>query len=166
MDVGKERNILEYQPLTSQYDADVADLIRVSLKANHLDIPGTVYFDEGLDHLSEYYSDPHRAYYVLLERDSVIGCIGLAEFQYFGDDCCELQKLYVSSTYQGRGLGYKLVRFIESKAREMGYRKIYLETHTNLQTAIQLYEVCGYQQIQRPESVVHSTMNRFYLKEL
>ena len=157
---------MKYQPLTSKYDSDVADLIRVNLKANHLDIPGTVFFDEGLDHLSEYYSSPQRAYYVLLENDSVIGCIGLAEYQFFGADCCELQKLYVDSAFQGRGLGYSLVRFLEDRAREMGYRKIYLETHTNLQTAIQLYEVCGYQQIERPESVAHSTMNRFYLKEL
>ena len=157
---------MRYQPLTSKYDADVADLIRVNLKANHLDIPGTVYFDDGLDHLSEYYSHPDRTYYVLLENDSVIGCIGLAEYPYFGNDCCELQKLYVNAAYQGQGLGYNLVRFIENKAREMGYRKMYLETHTNLQTAIQLYEACGYQQIERPESVAHSTMNRFYLKEL
>lgn len=157
---------MEYQLLTSKHDADVAALIRVNLKANHLDIPGTVYYDQGLDHLSEYYADPRRAYYVLIESDSVIGCIGLAEYPFFGEDCCELQKLYVDSTYQGRGLGYKLVRFIENKAREMDYRKMYLETHTNLQTAIQLYEVCGYQQIKRPGSVAHSTMNRFYLKEL
>ena len=96
----------------------------------------------------------------------MIGCVGLAEYPYFGNDCCELQKLYVDTAFQGRGLGYKLVRFIENKASEMGYRKMYLETHINLQTAIQLYEACGYQQIERPESVAHSTMNRFYLKEL
>ena len=157
---------MEYQPLTPQHDADVAALIRANLKANDLDIPGTVYFDEGLDHLSEYYSHPLRTFYILLENGSLIGCIGLAEYQYFGDDCCELQKLYVDSAYQGQGLGYNLVKFIEERACEMGYHNIYLETHTNLQTAIQLYEVCGYQQIERPESVAHSTMNRFYLKEL
>ena len=45
-------------------------------------------------------------------------------------------------------------------------RKIYLETHTNLEAAIQIYEKCVYKQIAKPESVVHGTMNRFYLKEL
>ena len=52
----------------------------------------------------------------------MIGSVGLAEYPYFGNDCCELQKLYVDTAFQGRGLGYKLVRFIENKAREMGYR--------------------------------------------
>ena len=50
------RETMEWKPLTSQYDPALADLIRASLKENHLDIPGTVYFDEGLDHLSRYYS--------------------------------------------------------------------------------------------------------------
>ena len=48
----------------------------------------------------------------------------------------------------------------------MGYRRIYLETHTNLEAAMHEYERSGYRRIERPASVVHSTMDRFYLKEL
>lgn len=44
-----------------KYDAALADLIRTNLKAYHLDIPGTVYFDEGPDHLSEFYDYAGRA---------------------------------------------------------------------------------------------------------
>ncbi len=53
---------MEYKFLTPQYDADLVGVIRSSLKAHQLDIPGTVYFDEGLDHLSGYYDDPGRAF--------------------------------------------------------------------------------------------------------
>lgn len=53
---------MEYKPLTPQYEAALARLIRSSLKAHKLDIPGTVYFDKSLDHLSGYYDDPGRAY--------------------------------------------------------------------------------------------------------
>ena len=49
---------MNYAPLTQEYDAAVADLIRTNLKAHDLDIPGTVYFDEGLDHLSDFYCQP------------------------------------------------------------------------------------------------------------
>ena len=55
---------------------------------------------------------------------------------------------------------------VESAARELGYKRIYLETHNNLKAAIHLYEKCGYKEIERPAAVVHSTMNRFFLKEL
>ena len=32
--------------------------------------------------------------------------------------------------------------------------------------AVHLYEKCGYKEIERPAAVVHSTMNRFFLREL
>ncbi|MBR3106728.1 MAG: GNAT family N-acetyltransferase [Clostridia bacterium] len=157
---------LDYRPLSPRDDAAVAQLIRSSLKANRLDIPGTAYYDECLDHLSEYYrAEPRRDYYVLLEDGAVIGGVGLAAFDAF-PDCCELQKLYLAESARGRGLGYDMTLYIENRAREMGFRQIYLETHTNLQQAIRLYEKCGYQEIERPACVVHSTMNKFYLKEL
>lgn len=157
------RETIKYEPLTSQYDPVLAELIRTSLKAHRLDIPGTVYFDEGLDHLSRFYALDGRAYYVLLRNDEFIGGIGLAEFD---GDCCELQKLYLADAARGQGLGYGMIAYIEERAREMGYRRMYLETHSNLQTAVHIYEKMGYQEIARPEKVVHSTMDKFYLKKL
>ena len=59
-----------------------------------------------------------------------------------------------------------MIRFIEERARALGYRQMYLETHTNLQAAIHEYERSGYRQIPRPAAVVHTTMDRFYIKEL
>ena len=54
---------------------------------------------------------------------------------------------------------------VESAAEELGYKRMYLETHNNLKAAIHPYEKCGYKEIERPETVVHSTMNRFFLME-
>ena len=156
---------MEYKLLVPAYDAAVAALIRTNLRAHHLDIPGTAYFDDTLDHLSAFYSQDGRAYYVLLREGTVIGGVGFAQFEGF-PDCCELQKLYLADAAKGSGLGYRLVRFLEDRARERGYRRIYLETHTHLQAAIHIYAKLGYEEIERPASVVHSTMNRFYLKEL
>ena len=153
----------ELRPLTPEYDAAIAALIRGNLRSYHLDIPGTAYYDEALDRLSEYYRRPGRAYFVLLQDGAAVGGIGLAEFR---GDCCELQKLYLADAVKGRGLGYALIRRVEAEARALGYRSIYLETHTNLAAAIHVYERCGYRQIPRPAGVVHSTMNRFFQKQL
>ena len=43
---------------------------------------------------------------------------------------------------------------------------MYLETHTNLEAAIHLYEKAGFTEIEKPQSVVHTTMDRFFIKEL
>lgn len=159
---------MKFKELTSDYDQALADLIRVNLKKYSLDIPGTVYFDDNLNHLSDFYTADHdrRFYYIVTdESDRLIGGIGLAEFE-FVDDCCELQKLYLADEVKGAGLSYRLIDMIEDKARELGYKRMYLETHDNLAAAIHVYEKCGYKEIEKPESIVHATMNRFFIKEL
>ena len=159
---------MKYSEITGRNDAALAKIIRDNLKAHGLDLPGTVYFDDNLDHLSDFYLDKNHKcfYYVLLDDDdNVIGGIGLAEFEFF-EDCAELQKLYLADDVKGSGIGYKLVELIENKAREYGYKRLYLETHTNLAAAIHIYEKCGFKLIEKPASVVHATMNRFYIKDL
>lgn len=156
---------MDFVPIEPHQDAAMAAIVRAALKAHGLDIPGTAYFDEALDHLSVYYDRPGRAYYVLLEDGAVTGGVGLAQFEGL-PGCCELQKLYLSPAARGRGLGYRMIRFIEERARALGYRQMYLETHTNLQAAIHEYERSGYRQIPRPAAVIHTTMDRFYIKEL
>ena len=155
----------EWKPITPEHDAAMARIVRDALKAHGLDIPGTAYFDASLERLSAYYDRPGRCYHVLLPDGTVIGGIGAAEFAGL-PNCCELQKLYLDQSARGRGLGYGMIRHIEEAARAMGYGQIYLETHTNLSAAIHEYERSGYRQIDRPPTVVHTTMNRFYLKEL
>lgn len=159
---------INYRKLLPRDNTAMAELIRYNLKANGLDIPGTVYFDEIIWHLTDFYDEKpeQRAYFVLVDdNDKVIGGIGLAEFPDI-EGCAELQKLYLADEAKGHGLGYFLIDLLEKEAVKMGYRKMYLETHTNLQTAIHVYEKAGYLEIPRPEFVMHNTMNKFYIKEL
>ncbi|MBR6255858.1 MAG: GNAT family N-acetyltransferase [Lachnospiraceae bacterium] len=158
---------MEYREIRKSDDAALAAIIRQNLKASALDIPGTAYFDSHLDHLSDYYLNDRlkRFYYIAVENEEVAGGVGLAEVEFF-DDCAELQKLYLADCVKGHGYGYRLIELIEDKARELGYKKIYLETHTNLECAIHMYEKCGYKAVEKPDAVVHATMNRFYLKNL
>jgi putative acetyltransferase len=147
-------------------NAAVAALVRNNLKKFHLNIPGTVYYDKDLDHLSEFYSRDDRSYYVMENpAGEVIGGIGYARFVSM-EDTAELQKLYLDDVAKGFGHGYKLIEFIETKMREAGYKRSYLETHENLKAALHIYEKAGYTEIERPKEVVHSTMNRFFVKEL
>lgn len=164
----RELNELVFREITGWDDAALAGIIRRSLEAHGLDIPGTAYFDPGLDHLSRFYLEkPAQRYYcVLSDRNgNVLGGVGVADLEA-REDCCELQKLYLEPSARGQGLGARLVFFIENKARELGYKAIYLETHDDLPAAVRLYASCGYREIRKPEGVVHSAMNRFFIKEL
>ena len=158
--------MLKFREMTEADNVAVATLVRENLKQFNLDIPGTVYFDAGLDHLSDYYGNNERKYYVI-EGDygEAIGGVGFARFEPM-KDTAELQKLYLTDAAKGSGLGYELIDFIEGRMREAGYKFSYLETHDNLRAAIHIYEKMGYKEIERPREVVHSTMNRFFMKEL
>ncbi len=156
-----------FREITDSDNATLAGIIRTNLKAHKLDIPGTAYFDSNLDRLSDFYlTDSAKRFYCIVEENGkIIGGIGLAEIDFF-EDCAELQKLYLTDSAKGRGIGYDMIDFIENKARELGYKRMYLETHTNLAAAIHIYDKCGYKEIEKPDAVVHATMNRFYIKEI
>lgn len=154
--------------ITPSDDPKIAEIIRNNLRKFHLDIPGTVYFDKELDTLSTFYAEyPEKRRYCIMtdENGSVVGGVGIAEFEHF-EDCAELQKLYLCDEVKGRGLGKKLLQTAEETARMLGYAQLYLETHTNLKAAIGLYENSGYRLIEKPSAVCHGTMDRFYIKEL
>lgn len=157
-----------FAPISAGDDASLARIVRNNLEMHDLALPGTAYYDEQLDHLSAYYlSDPAKRFYLVVrdEAGRTLGGVGVAELSFF-EDCGELQKLYLTDEAKGAGLGYALLARIEDKARELGYKRLYLETHSNLRAAIHVYEKSGYRLIPRPAAAVHGTMDRFYSKEL
>ena len=154
------------RPMTPEDNAAMAALVRENLKAHCLDIPGTAYFDESLDDLCSYYAEGNRGYFVMTDEENrVVGGIGFADCDLF-PNCAELQKLYLADRVKGRGLGNRLIAFVEENMRQNGYAAAYLETHHNLQAAMHLYEKWGYRQVPRPQGVIHSTMDHFFYKPL
>ena len=57
--------MLKFREMTEADNEAVAALIRANLEQFGLDIPGTVYFDAGLDHLSDFYGTDDRRYFVI-----------------------------------------------------------------------------------------------------
>lgn len=162
-----KQGTISYRKIKPSDNPQLARLVRTSLMDHELDIPGTAYYDAQLDRLFEYYSAAplKRSYIVAVnESDRVVGGIGIDVFDRL-EGCGELQKLYVADDYKRQGIGRKLIEMIEEEARRLGYDKIYLETHSNLEAAQKLYESMGYISIERPEYFIHETMDLFLLKE-
>ncbi len=161
-------NNIKIRLITAADNPAIAEIIRTNLKKFNLDIPGTAYFDPELDCLSKYYSvmPKKRAYYIAEDDNKqIIGGVGVAEFENI--DCCvEIQKLYLTDAAKGKGLGRMLMQTAENFAKDMDYKRLYLETHSDLKAAVRLYEKLGFKEIDRPAFVLHGTMDKFYLKEL
>ena len=160
--------MFRYREVIASDDARLAQIVRKNLERLHLNVPGTVYFDPELDHLSVLYGGkaPQSAYFVALDDDGqAAGGAGYAPFDGI-ESCAELQKLYLDDSVKGRGYGKELTKLVEEKVRAAGYKNLYLETHSNLTVAMSLYEKMGFHEIERPACVMHGTMDHFYLKKL
>ena len=57
---------------------------------------------------------------------------------------CEMKRLFVYNSCQGKGLGELLCKEIISIASELGYSKMRLDTISKLKSAIGLYEKIGF----------------------
>lgn len=146
-------------------DAKMAAIIRRNFESYDLAIPGTAYFDPQLDKLAEFYVD-YGEYYVLADEDgNALGGAGIGEFKDI-EGAAELQKLYFDDSIKGLGLSKHLMSHLESRAKALGFKRMYIETHSKLETALHLYVKMGYKEIEKPSFVQHGAMDTFFIKEL
>lgn len=71
----------------------------------------------------------------------LVGMVGLYPR---GDGIAELRKMYLRKAARGRGLGKLLLNRVLARARELGFRRIELETSSKLVEAIALYKSHGF----------------------
>ena len=76
------------------------------------------------------------------DRGEVVGCVGLYPID---THCVELRKMYLRKDARGKGLGKKLLDHAVKQAKEMGYKRLTLETSAVLKEAIKLYTKYGFE---------------------
>ena len=77
-------------------------------------------------------------------QDTVIGCCALIPID---QECVELAKMAVSDEAKGKGVGFLLGTHIIQQAKAMGARRVYLESNTRLEPAINLYKKLGFKRV-------------------
>ena len=132
-------------------NAEIAQIIRNTLRefgANH---PGTVYYDATTDHLFELFKNAHGSvYYVAEYNGKVVGGGGIFPSAGLPQGTCELVKMYLLPEARGIGLGKKLIQKCLDYAKDQGYKNIYIETMPELKQALNVYEKFGFQYLSGP----------------
>jgi len=129
--------------------------------------PGFAIHDAEVDTMSESYSRPRHAYFIVEYGGQVLGGGGIAPLAGGDPSVCELRKMYFRKEARGRGLGEKLVKRCLAFAKEAGYRLCYLETLTGMEQAQKLYQRLGFERIPKAMgSTGHFGCNRFYTLDL
>ena len=93
-------------------------------------------YEQELSHLQEKYGGADGRFYVALAEGRVVGCIALRRFD---KESCELKRLYVLPEFRGCGIARGLTRRLIADARDMGYRRMLLDTLPFLRGAMALY---------------------------
>jgi putative acetyltransferase len=123
----------------------LAKIIRDTLTEFKANKPGTVYFDDTTDHLSEVFKTNGSIYFVVESAaGDILGGGGIYPTANLDAGTCELVKLYLSANARGKGVGKLLMEKCITAAKELGYKKIYLETMPELTVAIPMYEKFGF----------------------
>ncbi len=101
-------------------------------------------FDEELATLPGKYAQPDGR--LLLARDGTgaVGCIALRRFDATTG---EIKRLYVRPAARGHGMGGALARQVIQAAREIGYRRLVLDTLEPMAGARRLYGLLGFREI-------------------
>ncbi|MHC4205872.1 MAG: GNAT family N-acetyltransferase [Planctomycetota bacterium] len=98
--------------------------------------------DVDIKDIESSYFDRGGTFFVLeLEDGSIVGAYGLYPID---EQTCELRKMYLDKAHRGKGLGKYLLEDALSKARQLGFERMILETASVLREAIALYKRYGF----------------------
>jgi len=111
---------------------------------------GTAYEDKETPRMFESYQGEKEVYYIIEENGTVVGGGGIKPLRDFETEVCELQKMYYSPTIRGKGLGKKMFNKCMQAAKDLGYKKCYLESASQLKSAIHIYENNGFIHLDKP----------------
>ena len=101
-------------------------------------------FDEELATLPGKYAPPDGRLLLASDGVAVVGCIGLRRIDATTG---EVKRLYVRPGVRGHGLGGELARRVIEAAREIGYRRLVLDTLEPMTEARSLYGSRGFREI-------------------
>ena len=89
---------------------------------------------------------PDGFFVVATSDGEPVACGGV---QRLPDGAAEVKRMWVHDDWRGAGLGARLLRHLEERARARGHAVVRLDTNDTLVEAIAMYERAGYRSIER-----------------
>lgn len=101
-------------------------------------------FEQELTDIQVQYGETNGCLLLVETDGQTVGCAGVRRWQ---GDIAELKRMYIRPAARGSGRGRQLLQAAIDRARELGYRRIRLDTLPSMQAAIRLYREFGFKDI-------------------
>jgi ribosomal protein S18 acetylase RimI-like enzyme len=102
-------------------------------------------FDKELAALPGDYAPPEGRLLLVECEGQLSGCVALHKLD---QAICEMKRLYLRPQFRGRGLGRALAERIIAEARQIGYRRMRLDTvEPVMKDAVAMYRKLGFKEI-------------------
>ena len=158
-----------FRPIRPSDNEQTAQLIRTVMTEFNCVGEGYSINDAEVDTMYEAYSRSGAAFFVIARpsNDEVLGCGGIGPLPGSDGLTCELKKMYFYPEIRSQGLGRTMVEQCLLKAKELGYRRCYLETVARMTQANHLYRKMGFEKIANSLGATgHSSCDAWYSKDL
>lgn len=137
------------RPIRKSDNPILAKIIRDTLTEFKCNRPGTVFADPQTDFLFKQYQNPRTFYFVAELNNEIMGGAGTGLLKGV-EDICELQKMYLLPHARGKGIASLLLNSCMEFSRQKGFKKMYLESLKELQSAVDFYNRKGFQFLDQP----------------
>lgn len=91
--------------------------------------------------------------FIGVANDEPVGCCAL---KFMEAGVFEVAKMAVREELRGYGIGRQVLEYTVAQARQLGAKRLYLETNNSLRNAIHLYESVGFRHL--PPERVHGSL--------
>jgi len=102
-------------------------------------------FDHELADLPGHYAPPEGRLLLAEYEGQLAGCVAIRKLE---DSICEMKRLYLRPQFRGKRLGAALAQSIMSEARQVGYKRMRLDTvEPVMGDAVAMYRKMGFREI-------------------
>lgn len=137
-----ERNLKEplFRKAQKGDEAGILEVIKVALGEYGLNIEPEG-ADQDVTDLEMHYLSNGGWFQVITHQGCVIGSVGVYKID---QERCELRKMYLYPEYQGKQIGKQLMENSLKAAKDLGFKRMLLQTNSKLAKALPIYEKYGF----------------------